>query len=94
MPVDLGAALGDDARLGSAQLRGGAASVFKTPVAGQTQLFARLVQSRYVNGEMRHAVQKAQKDGRHTVNARSQHLRRQPTELHARFFPYQDIQLP
>ena len=94
MPVDLGAALGDDTRLGSAQLRGGAASVFKTPVAGQTQLFARLLQSRHIDGEMCHAVQKTQKNGRLAVNARSQRLRRQPAEFRARIFPHQDIQLP
>ena len=94
MPVHLGAALRNDSRLGAEELGGGAAGLLKTPVTAQAQLFVRLLQSRHVNGEMRHAVQKAQEDGRHAVHAGGQRLRRQPPQPHARIVPHQDIQLP
>ena len=94
MPVDLGAALRHDAGLGATELGGGCAGILEAPAIHQAQVVARILQSRYVDGKVRHTVQQAEKDGRHAVLAGFQCLGPQPAEPHARIVPDQDVELP
>jgi hypothetical protein len=94
VPVDLGPALGQDACFGERELHGGRARLFEPPRVVQIELVARVTKLGDIDGEMRHALQLPEEDGR-DVDLQARDLRcGQPPEARFRRGMDQHIELP